>query len=63
MLLAPKLFVAHMLEGLEVAGSKLDILRDIHKGVKQADEEVITKVMQQLCKLATHSICSAEWSE
>ena len=62
-LLAPKLFVAQALEGLEVAGSELDILRDIRKGVKQPDEEPITKVVQQLRQSATRSIRSAEWSQ
>src|SRR6266702_4112863 len=62
-LLAPKLFAARALEGLEVAGSELDILRDICKGVKQPSEEPITKVVQQLRKSATCSIRSAEWSE
>ena len=55
-LLAPKLFAARALEGLEVAGSELDILRDICKGVKRPDEEPIAKVVEQLRK-------SAEWSQ
>ena len=62
-LLAPKLFAAQAFEGLEVAGPKLDILQDICKGVKQPDKEPITKVVQQLHKLATCSVQSAEWSE
>src|SRR6266446_6379255 len=52
MLLAPQLFAAQALEGLEVVGSELDILCDIHKGVKQPSKEPITKVVQQLCKSA-----------
>ena len=55
--------MAWALEGLEVAGPKLDILWDICKGVKQPKEEPITKVVQQLRKLATHSVQSAKWSE
>ena len=51
------------LEGLEVAGSELDILRDICKGMKQPDEEPIAKVVQQLCKSATRSVRLAEWSQ
>jgi len=62
-LLAPTLFAARALEGLEVAGSELDILRDIRKGVKQPDEEPIAKVVEQLRKSATRSLRSAEWSQ
>ena len=56
MLLTPKLFAARALEGLEVAGSELDILRDIRKGVKQPNEEPIAKVVEQLRKSTTRSI-------
>jgi hypothetical protein len=43
MLLTLKLFAVRMLEGLEFAGPELDILHDIHKGVKDPVEEPIAK--------------------
>ena len=62
-LLPPKLFVARALEGLEFGGPELDILCDIHKGVKQPEEEPVAKAAQQLWKLSTRSLRSGEWSE
>jgi hypothetical protein len=50
------------LEGLEFAGPELDILHNIHKGVKDPAEEPITKVAQQLQKSSTQSLHSREWS-
>ena len=40
-LLTPKLFAVRALEGLEVVGPELDILRDIRKGVKDPKEEPV----------------------
>jgi hypothetical protein len=53
MLLTPKLFAVCTLEGLEFAGLKLDILHDIHKGVKDPAEELIAKAAVQLWKSST----------
>jgi hypothetical protein len=48
MLLTLKLFVVHMLEGLEFASPELDILCDICKGIKDPVEELIAKAAEQL---------------
>jgi hypothetical protein len=53
MLLTLKLFAVHVLEGLEFAGPELDILCDIHKGVKDPVEEPIAKAAEQLWKSST----------
>jgi hypothetical protein len=50
MLLTLKLFTVHMLEGLEFTRPELDILCDVHKGIKGPVEEPITKVAEQLQK-------------
>jgi len=55
-LLPLKLFVAQALEGLEFAGPKLDILQDIHKGVKQPEEEPVARAVRQLQHLSTPSL-------
>ena len=47
-LLALKLFVVHTLEAFEFAGPELDILCDIHKGVKSLEEEPIAQAVKQL---------------
>jgi hypothetical protein len=44
MLLTSKLFVVHVLEGLEFARPKLDI--NIHKSIKDPAEEPITKAAE-----------------
>ena len=41
MLLTPKLFVVHALEGLQFTGLEQDILRDIWQGTKQPKEEPV----------------------
>jgi hypothetical protein len=61
--LTPKLFAAHMLEGLEFASSELNILCDIRKGVKNPVEEPIAKAAGQLQKSSTRSLHSREWSD
>jgi len=62
-LLTPKLFVVHALEGLQFTGPEQDILRDIRQGTKQPKEEPIARAAQELRKLSTRSLQSAEWSE
>src|SRR5438270_9882930 len=62
-LLPPKLFAVHTLEGLEFARSERDILRDIRQGVRQLEEEPVAKAMQQMRNSSTRSLRSAEWSE
>src|SRR6266568_9326706 len=62
-LLPPKLFAIRALEGLEFAGSEWDILRDIHQGVRQLEEEPVTKAVQQMRNSSTRSLQSVEWSE
>ena len=52
-LLAPKLFAAHALEGLEFTRPELDILHDIRKGVKNTEEEPIAKAIEELWKSST----------
>ena len=47
-LLSLKLFAVRALEGLEFAGSEWDILRDIRQGVRQLEEEPVTKAVQQM---------------
>jgi hypothetical protein len=53
MLLTPKLFVVHVLEGLEFTSLELNILCDICKGVKNPAEEPIAKAAAQLRKSST----------
>jgi hypothetical protein len=53
MLLTLKLFVVHMLEGLEFTGPELNILCDICKGVKNPVEELIAKAAEHLQKSST----------
>jgi len=62
-LLPPKLFAVHALEGLEFAGPEWDILWDVHRSTKRLEEEPVTKAVQELRKLSTRSLQSAEWSE
>jgi len=40
-LLTPKLFVVHVLEGLQFTGLEQDILQDIQRGTKQPKEEPV----------------------
>ena len=42
-LLAPKLFTVRALEGLEFVRPERDILRDIHQGVKDPQEEPVAR--------------------
>ena len=42
-LLAPKLFAVRALEALEFVGPECDIMRDICQGVKNPEEESVTK--------------------
>src|SRR6266700_2430793 len=49
-LLAPTVFAARALEGLEFAGPELDILRDIRKGVGAPMDEPIAEAARQLRK-------------
>jgi len=62
-LLTPKLFAVHALEGLQFTGPEQDILRDIQQGTKQPKEEPVAQAAQELRKSSTHSLRSAEWSE
>ena len=55
-LLTPKLFAVHALEGLQFTGPEQDILRDIQQGTKQPKEEPIARAAQELQKLSTHSL-------
>jgi len=41
MLLTPKLFAVHTLEGLQFTGPEQDILQDIRQGTKQPKEEPV----------------------
>jgi len=47
-LLTPKLFAVHALEGLQFTGPEQDILRDIRQGTKQPKEEPIARAAQEL---------------
>jgi len=61
-LLTPKFFVVYALEGLEVAGAEVDILRDIRAGSRDPQEEPVTKAVKELRKSSTRSVLSQEWS-
>jgi len=63
MLLTPKLFAVHALEGLQFTGPEQDILRDIQQGTKQPKEEPVARAAQELRKSSTRSLRSAELSE
>jgi len=62
-LLTPKLFAVHALEGLQFTRPEQDILRDIRQGTKQSKEEPVDRAAQELRKSATRSLRSVEWSE
>jgi len=62
-LLTPKVFVVHALEGLEFAGPELDTLQDIRKGMKDPQEEPITQAAKELWRLSAQALCSSEWSD
>jgi len=62
-LLTPKLFAVHALEGLQFTGPEQDILRYIWQGIKQPKEEPVARAAQELRKSSTCSLRSAEWSE
>jgi len=62
-LLTPKLFAVCALEGLQFTGLEQDILQDIWQGTKQPKEEPIARAAQELWKLSTPSLRSAEWLE
>jgi len=61
-LLTPKFFAVRALEGLEVAGAEVDILRDICAGSRDPQEEPVAKAVKELRKSSTHSVLSQEWS-
>ncbi len=62
-LLAPTVFAARALEGLEFAGPELDILRDIRKGVGAPTDEPVAEAARQLRKASNRSLRSREWSD
>jgi len=62
-LLSPKLFAVHALEGLQFTRPEQDILRDIQQGTKQLKEEPVARATQELQKSSTCSLRSVEWSE
>jgi len=55
-LLTPKLFVVHALEGQQFTGREQDILRDIWQGTKQPKEEPVARATQELQKSSTRSL-------
>jgi hypothetical protein len=62
-LLTPGFFAVRALEGLEVIGEERDILKDIRKGTRDAEnEEAIAKVVKELKASRGKSVRSAEWS-
>ena len=63
-LLAPDRFAIRALQGLEVIGEEWDILKNIWKGVQNAEkEEAIAKTVKELQKPSTHSMRSAKWAK
>jgi len=62
-LLTPRLFAVCALEGLQFTGPEQDILQDIQQGTKQPKEEPVARAAQELRKLSTCFLRSAEWSE
>jgi len=62
-LLTPKLFTVHALEGLQFTRPEQDILRDIWQGTKQPKEEPVARATQELRKSSTCSLRSVEWLE
>ena len=55
-LLPPKLFAVHALEGLQFVGPEQDILWDICRDTKHLEEELVAKAVQELRKLSTRSL-------
>ena len=54
-------FAIFILQGLEVIGEEQEILKDIQKGVQNAEkEEAVVKAVKELWKMSTLSIRSAE---
>ena len=56
------MFALCTLDSLEFTGPELDILHDIHKGVRSPTEDTIAKVAESLRKSSTRSLRSVEWS-
>jgi len=57
-LLTPKFFAVRALEGLEVAGAEVDILRDIRAGSRDPQEEPVAKAVKELWKSSARSVLS-----
>ena len=62
-LLTPDHFAICALQGLEVIREEWDILKDIQKGVWNAEkEEAVAKSVKELQKMSTWSIRLAKWA-
>ena len=62
-LLTPGLFAIRALEGLEVFGEEQDILRDIHRSIRdEVPEEPISKAIKELKASKTQTVKTAEWT-
>ena len=64
-LLPPKLFTIHAVEGVELIRTESDILWDIQKGIKSEEphEELVAQAVKAMRGSKTKSLCSAQWSE
>ena len=61
-LLTPGFFAVCALEGLELFGEELELLKDIRKGIGEGDhEEAIAKVVKELKATQSRSVRAAEW--
>src|SRR6204780_5094832 len=60
----PKLFAIRALKGLELSGPEVNILHDIHKGIKAPlEEESVAKAVQALRKSSTKTLHAGEWTD
>ena len=63
-LLTLQFFAICTLQGLELVGPEMDILRDICKGTKAPlEEESVAKAILELKKTSAKTVCTGEWLE
>ena len=60
--LTPGLFAIQAREGLQVSGEEQDLLRDIRRGIREAEaEDALSKVVKELKTTSSCTVRSAEW--
>jgi len=63
-LLQPEFLAVRALEGVQLEGLEQDILREVHQGNQNRDqEEPVAKAARELQQALSKMVCSVEWSE